>query len=421
MEDYRFLLELAIIIFGTKILGVLMKKIGLPQVVGALLAGILIGPVLHWVRPGTEPLKAIAELGVIMIMFTAGIETSIRDIRDTGVAAFLVAMMGVIVPLALGFLVSALFHGGFVGIETDIMLRNVFVGVILTATSVSITVETLREMGKLKTKAGTTILSAAILDDIIGIIILSIIIGLKDTSGAESASPILAIVKTVLFFICAIVGGVGLHYLFKFLAKKFPNRRRVPIFALVICLLYAYCAEEFFGVADITGAFMAGVVLSGIKVSDYIEKKIDINAYMIFSPVFFASIGINASFDGINMSMLWFALSFVAVGILGKIIGCYTAARAMHVKRKDALIIGIGMIARGEVCLIVMQKGISAGLMDANYLVMGVMLVIVSSILAPILLRLLYRGSDGDELPPSSESEEQLQIEIPVEHTQNLI
>ena len=147
MEDYRFLLELAIIIFGTKLLGVLMKRIGLPQVVGALLAGIIIGPILHWVRPGTEPLKAIAELGVIMIMFTAGIETSIRDIRDTGLVAFLVAMMGVIVPLALGFVVSALFHGGFVGIETDIMLRNVFVGVILTATSVSITVETLREMG----------------------------------------------------------------------------------------------------------------------------------------------------------------------------------------------------------------------------------------------------------------------------------
>ena len=277
MEDYRFLLELAIIIFGTKLLGVLMKRIGLPQVVGALLAGIIIGPILHWVRPGTEPLKAIAELGVIMIMFTAGIETSIRDIRDTGLAAFLVAMMGVIVPLALGFVVSALFHGGFVGIETDIMLRNVFVGVILTATSVSITVETLREMGKLKTKAGTTILSAAILDDIIGIIILSIIIGLKGTGGAESASPIMAIVKTVLFFVCAIAGGIGLHYLFKFLSKKFPNRRRVPIFALVICLLYAFCAEEFFGVADITGAFMAGVVLSGIKVSDYIEKKIDIN------------------------------------------------------------------------------------------------------------------------------------------------
>ena len=421
MEDYRFLLELAIIIFGTKLLGVLMKRIGLPQVVGALLAGIIIGPILHWVRPGTEPLKAIAELGVIMIMFTAGIETSIRDIRDTGLVAFLVAMMGVIVPLALGFVVSALFHGGFVGIETDIMLRNVFVGVILTATSVSITVETLREMGKLKTKAGTTILSAAILDDIIGIIILSIIIGLKGTGGTESASPIMAIVKTVLFFVCAIAGGIGLHYLFKFLSKKFPNRRRVPIFALVICLLYAFCAEEFFGVADITGAFMAGVVLSGIKVSDYIEKKIDINAYMIFSPVFFASIGINASFDGFNLSILWFALSFVAVGILGKILGCYTASRIMHINRRDSLIIGIGMIARGEVCLIVMQKGISAGLMEANYLVMGVMLVIVSSILAPILLRLLYRGSKSDELPPPSEKEEQLQMQLPVEHTQNLI
>ncbi len=424
MVDYQFLLELAIIIFSTKLFGVLMKKLGLPQVVGALLAGLIIGPVLHWVRPNTTTLKVIAELGVIMIMFTAGLETSIRDIKDTGLAAFLVAMMGVIVPLILGFVISAAFHGGFVGIDTDTMLQNVFVGVILTATSVSITVETLREMGKLKTRAGTTILSAAILDDIIGIIILSVIIGLRG-SGAEGAeqgaSPLIAILKTAAFFVCAIGAGIGLHYLFKFLAKRFPNRRRVPIFAFVICLLYAYCAERFFGVADITGAYLAGIVLSGIKVSDYIEKKIDINAYMIFSPVFFASIGINASFDGFNLSILWFAVSFVAVGILGKIIGCYAASRMLRMSRRDSFIIGVGMIARGEVCLIVMQKGINAKLMPDSYLVMGVMLVIISSILAPILLRLLYRKDQGGDasVPPSEPV--QLEMPLPDPNTQNLI
>ena len=396
MSDYTILLELALILLFTKLFGIICKKIGLPQVVGFLIAGLLIGPcVLGWVKP-SETLKIIAELGVILIMFSAGVETDLKELKQNGLAATLVAMAGVLLPLGGGFLIAAAFNGGFEGIDSLKVLQYVFVGVVMTATSVSITVETLKELGKLKTKAGTIILSAAIIDDVIGIILLSIIIGFRN----PEVKPVEAVWKTGLFFVLAVAVGIGIHFLFKFLNKKFPHTRRLPILGLVICFLYAYCAEKFFGVADITGAYIAGIMLSGLKESDYIDRKIEINSYMIFAPVFFASIGINASFSGFNVNMVWFSLCFVLVAIAAKMLGCFGMAKVLRYDWKDSLVIGVGMIARGEVCLIVLQKGISAGLASPDYLAMGVLLVIVSSFLAPVLLKLIYRKSDP--LPPLS-------------------
>ncbi len=396
MSDYTILLELALILLFTKLFGIICKKIGLPQVVGFLIAGLLIGPcVLGWVNP-SETLKIIAELGVILIMFSAGVETDLKELKQNGLAATLVAMAGVLLPLGGGFLIAAAFNGGFEGIDSLKVLQYVFVGVVMTATSVSITVETLKELGKLKTKAGTIILSAAIIDDVIGIILLSIIIGFRN----PEVKPVEAVWKTGLFFVLAVAVGIGIHFLFKFLNKKFPHTRRLPILGLVICFLYAYCAEKFFGVADITGAYIAGIMLSGLKESDYIDRKIEINSYMIFAPVFFASIGINASFSGFNVNMVWFSLCFVLVAIAAKMLGCFGMAKLLRYDWKDSLVIGVGMIARGEVCLIVLQKGISAGLASSDYLAMGVLLVIVSSFLAPVLLKLIYRKSDP--LPPIS-------------------
>ena len=396
MSDYTILLELALILLFTKLFGIICKKIGLPQVVGFLIAGLLIGPcVLGWVNP-SETLKTIAELGVILIMFSAGVETDLKELKQNGLAATLVAMAGVLLPLGGGFLIAAAFNGGFEGIDSLKVLQYVFVGVVMTATSVSITVETLKELGKLKTKAGTIILSAAIIDDVIGIILLSIIIGFRN----PEVKPVEAVWKTGLFFVLAVAVGIGIHFLFKFLNKKFPHTRRLPILGLVICFLYAYCAEKFFGVADITGAYIAGIMLSGLKESDYIDRKIEINSYMIFAPVFFASIGINASFSGFNVNMVWFSLCFVLVAIAAKMLGCFGMAKLLRYDWKDSLVIGVGMIARGEVCLIVLQKGISAGLASPDYLAMGVLLVIVSSFLAPVLLKLIYRKSDP--LPPLS-------------------
>ena len=414
MSDYTILLELALILLFTKLFGIICKKIGLPQVVGFLIAGLLIGPcVLGWVNP-SETLKIIAELGVILIMFSAGVETDLKELKQNGLAATLVAMAGVLLPLGGGFLIAAAFNGGFEGIDSLKVLQYVFVGVVMTATSVSITVETLKELGKLKTKAGTIILSAAIIDDVIGIILLSIIIGFRN----PEVKPVEAVWKTGLFFVLAVAVGIGIHFLFKFLNKKFPHTRRLPILGLVICFLYAYCAEKFFGVADITGAYIAGIMLSGLKESDYIDRKIEINSYMIFAPVFFASIGINASFSGFNVNMVWFSLCFVLVAIAAKMLGCFGMAKLLRYDWKDSLVIGVGMIARGEVCLIVLQKGISAGLASPDYLAMGVLLVIVSSFLAPVLLKLIYRKSDP--LPPLSADVLPVSVEVS-EKTQDIV
>lgn len=394
MSDYTILLELALILLFTKLLGILFKKIGLPQVVGALIGGLILGPsLLGLVNPSTT-LKVLAEVGVILIMFSAGLETNIKEIKSNWLASLLVAAAGVLLPLVLGFVISAAFNGGFSGMDTEKVLKNIFIGVVITATSVSITVETLRELGKLKSKAGTIILSAAIIDDVIGIILLSVIIGMKN----PEVSYIRTILNTGIFFVAAIVVGIGIHFLFKWLANKFPHKRRVPILSLVICFLYAYIGERYFGVADITGAYLAGIMMAGLKESDYVDKKVEISAYMLFAPVFFASIGINASFVGFNISMLWFCLAFVAVAIVAKMLGCFLASLCLKNSAKESLIIGVGMIARGEVCLIILQKGINVGFIDASYLVMGAMLVIVSSLLAPILLKLIYKKIDKESL-----------------------
>ncbi len=409
MDVAQILLDLAIILFATKFLGILMKKIGLPQVVGAVVAGLLIGPAIWgkfgwWspIRPTEESsffFNGLAEIGVIMILFSAGLETDFRELKSSGLKATLIALAGVAVPMALGFLVAVPFMGGFSALKDGtVALEAVFIGVILTATSVGITVETLKEMGKLKGKVGTTILSAAIIDDVIGIIVLSVVLGFKD----PSSNPWKTLLMTALFFVAAIAVGILIHLLFKWLAKRYPHKRRVPIFGLVLCFVYAFVAEKVFSIADITGAYIAGVTLCNLKQTEYIDQKIDVNSYMIFSPVFFANIGITASFDGFTVSLFLFGLAFVAVGIIGKIIGCGAVARMCRFSNRESLQVGAGMIARGEVALVVCRKGIQGGLFNGtaiNPLVPVIMLVILSSLLAPILLKLLFKGDKSGVLP----------------------
>ena len=401
LDISKVILDLAIILFATKVLGLLARRLGLPQVVGAVVAGLLIGPAIWggWapVNPsGAEKnfLAGIAEIGVIMILFSAGLETDLKELRRSGLVSTVIAMGGVLVPIGLGILVAIGFLGGFAAAAADsaVLLDAIFIGIILAATSVGITVETLKEMGKLSGRVGTTILSAAIIDDVIGIMVLSVVIGFKN----PDANAGMTILMTVLFFVAAIAVGVGLNYLFRWLVKRYPHRRRVPIFGLVVCFFYAFAAEKWFGIADITGAYVAGIVLSNLKDTTYIDRKIDINSYMIFSPVFFANIGINTSFAGFDWNLLLFALCFVAAGILGKILGCGGMARLCRFSNRDSFKVGVGMIARGEVALVVCNKGIANGLFDVaatgiDPVIPVIFLVILSSLLAPILLKLAYR------------------------------
>lgn len=384
-----FLLDLALILIFCKLLSLLMKKIRVPQVVGAILAGLLIGPNALGLIRNSDPLVAFAGVGVLLLMFSAGLETDLREIKSTGPVALFVAAMGVLLPLGGGYLLYSLFHGGFAPVGSPAFLSAIFTGTIMTATSVGITVEVLRELGKLKSKVGTIILSAAIIDDVIGIVLLAFVSGLND----PDSHPIEVVVKTVLFFAATVVAGFLFHFLFQWLEKRWDHHNRIPIFALCTCFLFSWAAETIFGIADITGAFMAGVIIRTVKpASEYVEQKIDINSYMIFTPVFFASIGIKTviSTEDLTLRLLLFALSFAIVAMLCKLIGCALAARIGRFDTRDSLRIGAGMMARGEVAMIVATKGFDAGVLDSVYSIAVIALIIISSITTPIILKALY-------------------------------
>lgn len=376
----RFLLDIAIILIFTKVFGLVTKRFSMPQVLGALIAGIVLGPTGINLLHETEFLGSLAELGVIVLMFSAGLETDLKELKKCGKASLIIAILGVLVPLIGGTLISLIFNQNF--------MENIFIGVILTATSVSITVETLQEMGKLKTESGTAILGAAIIDDILGIIILTII-----TSTATPGSPAIGFVllKIAGFFVLAAIIGILAYYFFQWLSKRDEHQRRVPIMSLAFCLILAFIAEEF-GVADITGAYIAGLVLCNTIQSDYIARKIDITGYMLLSPIFFASIGIKTSIAGMTGTTIIFTLLLIIVAISSKVIGCGLGAKACKYTNKDSYRIGVGMISRGEVALIVANKGMAVGLMPQIFFAPVIIMVIITTLITPIWLKVAYKG-----------------------------
>lgn len=386
MLSYEFLFDLALILISTKLFGLITKKVRMPQVVGALVAGVILGPAVLNVLSETEFIQKLAELGVIVLMFTAGLETDINQLKKTGKASFIIAVLGVIIPLAGGFFIASIFNKGN---DVNTILQNVFIGIILTATSVSITVETLKEMGKLNTRAGNAILGAAIIDDILGIIALTITTSLAD----PSINVIIVLAKIVMFFIFAGFSGYLFHWAFIKLDERYQrDLRRFVIIAFVFCLLLSFSAEEFFGVADITGAFIAGLVISDSNRSKYLNSRFETLSYMLLSPIFFASIGIKVQLTAMTKTIFIFAILLLIVAILSKIVGCALGAKLCRYSNREAIQIGTGMISRGEVALIVANKGIAMGLMLPEFLAPVVIVVVVTTIVTPILLKVVFNN-----------------------------
>ncbi|AMN34454.1 cation:proton antiporter (plasmid) [Clostridium perfringens] len=386
MLSYEFLFDLALILISTKLFGLITKKVRMPQVVGALVAGVILGPAVLNVLSETEFIQKLAELGVIVLMFTAGLETDINQLKKTGKASFIIAVLGVIIPLAGGFFIASIFNKGN---DVNTILQNVFIGIILTATSVSITVETLKEMGKLNTRAGNAILGAAIIDDILGIIALTITTSLAD----PSINVIIVLAKIVMFFIFAGFSGYLFHWAFIKLDERYQrDLRRFVILAFVFCLLLSFCAEEFFGVADITGAFIAGLVISDSNRSKYLNSRFETLSYMLLSPIFFASIGIKVQLTAMTKTIFIFAILLLIVAILSKVLGCALGAKLCKYSNREAIQIGTGMISRGEVALIVANKGIAMGLMLPEFLAPVVIVVVVTTIVTPILLKVVFNN-----------------------------
>lgn len=377
--------DIAIIVIFAKAFGILARKLHAPQVVGEIIAGLIIGPSVLGLVKLNDFLSVCAEIGVVFLMFSAGLGTDLKALMKTGPKALAIACAGVAVPLAGGTLLYMMFYG-FAPWGSEKFLTAVFIGVIMTATSVSITVETLKEMGKLQTELGTTILSAAIIDDVIGILVLTFVIGFKD----PDSKPLWVMLRTVAFFALAMIVGFIIYKIFKRIDKRYPHTRRIPILALALCFSFAYIAERFFGIADITGAYVAGIVLSRLKDSAYIEEKMDTGSYMLFGPIFFASIGLKTSLDGMSFDLLWFSIGFVLVALVTKIIGCGLTSRLCGFRGSDPLKIGVGMMTRGEVALIVAQKGLSSGMISPVYFTSVILLIIVSSIITPIILKLIF-------------------------------
>lgn len=387
--EYSFLLFLAIIMISTKLLGLFSRKIHMPAVVGALAAGVILGPsCLGLISLDGNTglfLEQMAEIGVILLMFNAGLDTDLSELKKNGVASLVTAMIGVIVPLIGGFLGYALYFGTDFKDYNEV-LKAVFVGVVLTATSVSITVETLRELGKLKGKVGTMILGAAVLDDIIGIIVLTIVTSLKDTS----VNPITVILRIVAYFIfIAIVTFILMKC--KRFVEKVDEKRRVVILCVAFCFVMSYVSERFFGIADITGAYFAGLMFCTMKVGPYIERRCEIPSYLIFSPVFFASVGLKVTLGSMDASIWIFSIVLLVIAILTKVIGCGLGVKICKCTNKEALQVGVGMISRGEVALIVAQKGYASGMLNEVLFAPIVLVVIVTTLLTPILLKAVMK------------------------------
>lgn len=403
MEAFEILLPLALILCLGKLMGLGAHRIGMPAVIGMLAAGILIGLIQYipW-EPLQEAffgedvslvLSALSKIAVVLIMFSAGLGTDLTKLKQTGVAAVVITTMGVVVPMLFGWLAASLFFG------FDNVLSNLFYGAILTATSVSVTVAVLKELGKLDSKVGTSIVAAAVIDDVIGIVILSVLTGFS--SGAEgttgwswvSPNSPMVVIKIVVFFIVAIALGVGLRKLFDVMERKAPHNRRVPILMLAACFIYAYCAEKIFGVADITGAYIAGILLGGtLSETPYVESKVDTMGYLFFSPIFFAYIGMAniRYFSEIDTTFLLFGLVYVVAALLGKLLGCGLGAKICRFSFHDSLRVGLGMMVRAEVVLICAEKGVASGLVEPAVFPFVILIILISSILTPLILKWSY-------------------------------
>ena len=388
MLNYHYLLDIAMILLFTKLLGLFTRRMQMPQVVGALLAGVILGPAALNLLHETSFIKQLAEMGVIILMFNAGLETNITELRKAGKASFVIALIGVLVPLAGGFVVAYFFNrGALVQGNTSVFLQNLFIGVILTATSVSISVETLKELGKLDTRAGSAILGAALIDDILGIIALTIISSFADAS----VNLWIVLLKITLFFVFVAVVGYLFYKLFTYAIKRnSKDLRRYVIVAFVFCLLLSFRAERFFGVADITGAYFAGLIICNTQKSKYIASRFETLSYILLSPIFFASIGLAVELPSMTVSIVLFSLILLIVAILTKIVGCGLGAKLCGYSNEESTQIGVGMISRGEVALIVANKGSALGLMSSVFFGPTIIIVIVTTIITPILLKIVF-------------------------------
>lgn len=382
----KALLNIVLILVFTKIGGIISRKMKMPEVLGALIAGVILGPVVLNIVQYDDNIKLLSNLGVILLMFLAGLETNVEEFKQAGLSSFIIAVGGIILPLVLGTLGAYMFFDNF--------WENIFVGVILTATSVSITAETLKELGKLNTRAGINILGAAVIDDILGLILISIVLAVAQTSGSNTEisstlSVVYVFVKVILFCVVSII---AVAYMPKYM-NKFKNYikpgREFLTFSIAFAVLIAYIAE-ILGIAAITGAYIAGLILSSFVHREYLERNVKAISSGFLSLIFFASVGIEANLQGLTLEVVLITLVMFVIAVIGKVIGCGTAARLMKMSKSESVQIGAGMISRGEVAIITANIGLQKGIISEEIFLPTLIVVILTTIITPILLKLSF-------------------------------
>lgn len=388
----QLLALIALVVAASKAGGALSKRIGQPAVFGELLVGLLLGPTLinllhYFPDPGVHSaVKDFAEFGVIFLMFLAGLETDLQQMRKVGVAAFVGATGGVLLPLIAGYAIAIAF--GYPHSEA------IFIGTVLTATSVSISAQTLFEMNKLRTKEGSTILGAAVIDDVMGLLVLSIVVALYGTgAGSEGSASILMIMLKVILYVGA---GIGLGYVVRPLlrmADKWPGTEVALALAVAVGLLYAFTAEHFGGMAPITGAYLAGIVIGQEgQLKHQITEKLSVIAYGFFVPIFFVSIGLEANArQALAGGGLAFTLWILVAAVVTKVIGSGLGVKAVGFTWPESLRVGTGMISRGEVALIVSGIGLSTGVIGPEIFSAMVVMTLFTTLVTPLLLRVVFR------------------------------
>ncbi|WP_369902748.1 cation:proton antiporter [Bacillus manliponensis] len=377
----EFFFQIALILLCTKVAGDITVRLGQPSVLGKLIVGIIIGPAVFGWIDNTDLIKQLSEVGVILLMFMAGLETDLDELNKNRNSSLAVAIGGIILPFLGGY-----GAGLVVGMDHS---HAIFLGLLLCATSVSISVQTLRDLGKMKSRESTTILGAAVVDDILVVILLAFAMSFL---GSADVNLVEVIVKKAIFFAVIIaVSWKGVPMIMRWLS---PLRVSESIIsgALIICFSFAYFSEKL-GVAGIIGAFAAGLAISQTSYKHEVEKKVEPIAYAMFVPIFFVSVGMNITFEGLG-DHVWFIIALTVIAILTKLIGGGIGARMTGFDLQSSTIIGSGMVSRGEVALIIAGQGLASGLLAQDYFTAVVLVVILTTMVTPPMLKYTFAVKD---------------------------
>jgi Kef-type K+ transport system membrane component KefB len=396
-------LALAILIAAAKAGGYISYRLGQPSVLGELLVGILLGPTLvdflhipyFTDQHLSEVVHELAEIGVLLLMFLVGLELHLSDLAKTGKVAAFTGVLGVIMPLLMGYGAGKAF-----GLADS---AAVFLGLILAATSVSISAQTLLELQALRSRVGISLLGAAVFDDILVVLGLSLFTALVIAESTASLATVLVVIGRMALYLglAGVLGWVVLPKASRQVSKM-PVSQGLIAFTMVTLLLYGWAAEELGGMAAITGAFLAGLLFARSPVKERIEGGITALAYGLFVPIFFINVGLTADLHALIGDTFWLFAVMLVVAMLGKIIGAGAGALLGGLSRQEALQMGIGMMSRGEVGLIVATVGVTQGLIDQGVFAAVVGVVIITTLLTPPLLRASFAKSKS--LPENSKT-----------------